>query len=69
VEVPLAGWFLGAKETAPFRKGLAVHVEVEVTSAVLEATLEGSTLSKGNVATVGAVIELLRSRPAGSGLA
>lgn len=67
-EVPfLAGWLLGAKETVSSRKGLAVLVGVEVPLVVVGVPPEAAALSKGNVATLGAVREPLRSRLVGSG--
>lgn len=68
-EVPfLAGWLLGAKETVPSRKGLAILVGVEVTLVIVGVPPEVAALSKGNVTTLGAVREPLRSRLVGSGL-
>lgn len=69
-EVPfLAGWLLGAKETVPSGKGLAVLVGVEVPLVVVGVPPEVAALSKGNVAALGAVREPLRSGLVGSGLA
>lgn len=69
-EVPfLAGWLLGAKETVPSRKGLAVVVGVEVPLVVVGVPAEMAALSKGNVATLGVGREPLRSTLVGSGLA
>lgn len=69
-EIPfLAGWLLGAKETVPSTKGLAVLVGVEFPVVVVGVPPEVEALSKGNVAILGAIREPLRSRLVGSGLA
>ena len=57
----MAGWLLGATETVPSRKELAIVAGVEIPLAAVGASPEMAVLSKGNVATVGVVRELLRS--------
>lgn len=70
MEVPfLAGSILGATETVPSRKELAIVAGVEIPLATVGATPAMAALSKGNVATVGIGRELLRSSLAWSGLA